>query len=142
LSIFAVEDLRHPTMSRSEVDELLTLGLSAIAREHDLRGYVATKAWAHATAHVADLLKFLARNSTLQSADGARITKGIVERLRSAGQVFVWGEDQRLALVLRSIALRPNADIAAFADWCATVNRLATLTSVRHPTLTRVDRFF
>ena len=41
----------------------------------------------------------------------------IAERLRSAGQVFVWGEDARLADALTSLARRPDADPAPFNAW-------------------------
>lgn len=121
LSLIAAEDLRRPFMTRTAFDELLNLGLTALARERDLRGYVQGKGWAHATAHAADLLKFLARNSKLVPLEGNRIVAGITDRLRTAGRVFVWGEDSRLAAALGSVAVRQDVDAAPFVAWCERV---------------------
>jgi hypothetical protein len=41
----------------------------------------------------------------------------IAERTRSAGQVFVWGEDARLAAALASVARRQDLEIAPFSAW-------------------------
>jgi hypothetical protein len=77
------------------------------ARERDLRGYIVGKGWGHATAHSADLLKFLGRSSRLNTAQQARLVESISGRLRFAGQVFVWGEDARLAAASVRVVYRP-----------------------------------
>jgi Protein of unknown function (DUF2785) len=118
LSVLAAEDLRQPFMSPAALSELLGLGLAALARERDLRGYVAGKGWLHITAHSADLLKFLARNPKTTPAQTTLIVEGVAERTRTAGIVFVWGEDARLAAALRAVAERPDADPAPFSAWC------------------------
>src|ERR1700745_1928915 len=69
MSILAAEDLRKPFLSAAAFKETLDTALRCYASEKDLRGYVPEKGWAHATAHVADLLKFLARNSRLTAED-------------------------------------------------------------------------
>jgi hypothetical protein len=65
MSILAAQDLRKPFLSDAAFQETLTTALQCYAEEKDLRGYVPEKGWAHATAHVGDLLKFLARNPKL-----------------------------------------------------------------------------
>jgi hypothetical protein len=117
LSVLAAEDLRRPFLTEAGFQELLTLARDALARERDLRGYVPGKGWAHATAHAADLLKFLARSPHLTPGDGARIVSEIAERLRTAHQVFVWGEDARLAAALLALLARPNFESAPFDAW-------------------------
>jgi uncharacterized protein DUF2785 len=117
LSVLAAEDLRRPFLTAAGFQELLTLACEALARERDLRGYVPGKGWAHATAHAADLLKFLARSPHLTPGDDARIVSQIAERLRTAHQVFVWGEDARLAAALLALAARPNFESAPFDAW-------------------------
>jgi hypothetical protein len=117
LSVLAAEDLKQPFLSATEFQELLSLALDVLARERDLRGYVPGKGWAHATAHAADLLKFLARSPHLTPGDGARIVSQIAERLRTAHQVFVWGEDARLAAALLALLARPNFESAPFNAW-------------------------
>ena len=85
--------------------------------ERDLRGYDAKKGWMHATAHTADLLKFLARNPRLSAADAARILNGIGAKIRDAGEVFAWGEDERLASAVLAVLRRGDLDVAAWTGW-------------------------
>jgi hypothetical protein len=117
LSVLAAEDLKQPYLTETQYAELLNLGIQSLERERDLRAYVPGKGWGHATAHTADLLKFLARNKKLEQGNQRRIVEAVVTRLRSAGIVFVWGEDARLASTLASIARRADADAASFSRW-------------------------
>jgi Protein of unknown function (DUF2785) len=117
LSVLAAADLKQPFLDPQQFDGLVELGIEGLAGERDLRGYVPGKGWGHATAHSADLLKFLSRSPRLRREQQARIVNAIAERLRSAGQVFVWGEDARLAAALTSLARRTDADPAPFDGW-------------------------
>jgi hypothetical protein len=117
LGVLAAEDLKRPFLDSRQFDELVDLGIEELGSERDLRGYVPGKGWGHATAHCADLLKFLARSHWLRPEQQARMTNAIAERLRSAGQVFVWGEDARLAAALTAIAGRSDANPAPFLTW-------------------------
>jgi Protein of unknown function (DUF2785) len=117
LSVLAAADLENPCLDAEAFNRLLDAGLDALARERDLRGWVPGKGWGHATAHAADLLKFLGRSPQLTTAQQARIVAGIAARLRSAGQVFVWGEDARLAAALAALVRRADADPAPIETW-------------------------
>jgi Protein of unknown function (DUF2785) len=117
LAVLAAEDLKRPFLDAQQFDALLDLAVTELASERDLRGYVAAKGWGHATAHCADLMKFLARNHRLRPEQQSRLVDAVAGRLRSAGLVFVWGEDARLAAALSSIAQRPDADPAPFLAW-------------------------
>jgi hypothetical protein len=117
LAVLAAEDLKKPFLDARRFDELVALGTDALNNERDLRGYVPGKGWGHATAHCADLLKFLARSHWLRPEQQRLIVDAVADRLRSAGQVFVWGEDARLAAALTAIAGRSDADPAPFSAW-------------------------
>jgi hypothetical protein len=117
LAVLAAEDLKRPFLDSQQFDALLSLGIEELGGERDLRGYVPGKGWGHATAHCADLLKFLARSHWLRREQQSRMINAIAERLRSAGQVFVWGEDARLAAALTAIAGRSDADAEPFVSW-------------------------
>jgi hypothetical protein len=117
MSILATQDLRKPFLSAAAFKATLDTALRCYAEEKDLRGYVPKKGWAHATAHVADLLKFLARNARLSVEDQKRIVTGISQRCRTAPSVFVWGEDARMATALLSIVGRKGFDVSAFDGW-------------------------
>ncbi len=117
MSILAAQDLRRPFLSDAAFQEILTTALQCYAEEKDLRGYVPGKGWAHATAHVADLLKFLARNPKLTAEDQKRIVASAARRCRTARSVFVWGEDARIAAILLAIANRKDFDPSLFDEW-------------------------
>jgi hypothetical protein len=117
LSILAAEDLYKPFLSDSTFKETLDVTVGCYAGEKDLRGYVPEKGWAHATAHVADLLKFLARNPKLTRGEQSKIVSAIAQRCRTTDSVFAWGEDARMAAALLSIVDRRDFDQSIFDEW-------------------------
>lgn len=119
LSILAAADLKRPTLSQEAFDDLLSASTAYLGAEKDLRGFVPGSGWVHATAHTADVLKFLARNPKLSPAGQARIVEAVAGRLRTAGVVFTWGEDERLALALLSLTRRKDFDPKPLEVWLA-----------------------
>jgi hypothetical protein len=121
MSILAAQDLRKPFLSAAAFKETLDTALRCYAEEKDLRGYVPKKGWAHATAHVADLFKFLARSAQLSAEDQKRIVVGISRRCRTTPSVFAWGEDARMAAALLSIVDRKDVEVSIFDGWFQTL---------------------
>jgi hypothetical protein len=119
LKELAAADLKAPYLTQTTFDALFELAVNALSAEKDLRGYVPEKGWAHATAHAADLLRILARNNKFTFAQQTRAVAVIAARIRSAGIVFSWGEDARLAAALASVGNRENMDTATFDAWFA-----------------------
>jgi hypothetical protein len=119
LKELAAADLKTPYLTQTTFDALFELAVNALSSEKDLRGHVPEKGWAHATAHAADLLRILARNNKFTFAQQTRAIAAIAARIRSAGIVFAWGEDARLAAALASVGIRENLDTAAFDAWFA-----------------------
>jgi uncharacterized protein DUF2785 len=117
LSVLAAYDLKAPFMSQSAFEETLAVGADSLAEERDLRGFEPGKGWVHATAHGADLLKFLARNPKLARHEQGKLVRAVRDRLESAGQVFVWGEDARLAAALLSLLRRPDVEPGLLQPW-------------------------
>jgi uncharacterized protein DUF2785 len=117
MSILAAQDLQKPFLSAAAFKETLDTALRCYVDEKDLRGYVPKKGWAHATAHVADLLKFLARNRQLSADDQRRVVARISQRCRTTPSVFSWGEDARIAAALLSVVDRKDFDESTFNDW-------------------------
>ena len=62
LSIVVARDNATPFLTEPEFRQILAGALKYADQERDLRGYDPIKGWLHATAHTADLLKFLARS--------------------------------------------------------------------------------
>ncbi len=117
LVALAERDLKMPFLGEQRFRELLTSGLTYLKDERDLRGFDPVLGWIHATAHTADLLAALAENSLLRVGDQARVLDAITLRLNSAHEIFTYGEQDRLARVAATMALRKDCDSAAFDRW-------------------------
>ena len=122
LASIAQRDLKTQFLGDARYHALLNDALSYLTSERDLRGYDATKGWIHATAHTADLLKALAENDLLMQEDQHAILAAIATRLATAPTVYSYGEQDRLALAVRSIALRKDFDAEYFNTWLAALN--------------------
>lgn len=118
LSIIAYYDLQNPFMTQDEIRALLTAGLDYLTAEHDLRGYVPGLGWVHATAHTADLLKFLARNPRTEIGEHLQILSGIADKLtQPTAYVYVHDEDERLTLAVIDIFKRGEVSHSAITGW-------------------------
>ena len=121
LSILAAVDLKTPWMTPEAFDGLLGAATGYLVSEKDVRGFVPGSGWVHSAAHTADVLKFLARSPRLTPAGQARIVEAVAARLKTAGLVFAWGEDERLALALLSLTRRADFDPKPLEAWLASL---------------------
>lgn len=118
LSVLAALELRDAALDDAGYRGLLDAALDYLRDEQDLRGLEAGVGWIHATAHTADLLKFLARDARLGRADQARLLDAVWARMATAGvPVFTHAEDERLAAVIVSLVRREDFDVAQLAPW-------------------------
>jgi Protein of unknown function (DUF2785) len=119
LTTVAAYDNEHPFLAAGEVRSLLDAALAYLTAEKDLRGYDPAKGWIHAVAHAADLVAALAASRHLGRAEHGRILDAVSARLGSAGAVFTWGEQERLAEVIAALVRRPDFQPASLDPWLA-----------------------
>lgn len=117
LSVIVARDNKEPFLREDEFRKVLDGALSYFADERDTRGFDETKGWIHTVAHTSDLLKFLARSRYLQVGDQGRIIEALANKLHAVTNVFVQGEDERMARVVISLLHRPDLDLDAFRQW-------------------------
>ena len=118
LSILAALELQDPVLDEAGYRRLLDDALAYLRDERDLRGIEPRVGWIHATAHTADLLKFLARDPRFTPADQTRLLDAVWLRMTTPGTpVFTHAEDERLAAALLSVARRPDFDPASLEPW-------------------------
>jgi len=92
-----------PALDDAGYRRLLDDALGYLRDERDLRGIEARVGWIHATAHTADLLKFLARDPRFTVTDQVRLLDAAWAKMTAAGTpVFTHAEDERLAAANRS----------------------------------------
>jgi hypothetical protein len=120
LSVLAALELQDPVLDGSSYARLLDDALTYLRDERDLRGLEPRIGWIHATAHTADLLKFLARDARFKPADQARLLDAAWSKLTTPGTpVFTHAEDERLAGALVSLVRRSDFDAASLDPWLA-----------------------
>lgn len=122
LASLAERDLKIPFLGEQRYRQLLESGLAYLKDERDLRGFDPVLGWIHATAHTADLLAAVAENSLLRIDDQLRMLEAVATRLSSAHQIFTYGEQDRLARVVATIALRKDCDTAIFEKWLSSLD--------------------
>ncbi|HKV12943.1 MAG TPA: DUF2785 domain-containing protein [Thermoanaerobaculia bacterium] len=112
-------DNEHPYLTATDVQSLLDEALAYLAAEKDLRGFEPGKGWIHATAHTADLLAALAASPHLRKTDSKRILDALTARLSTAPDAYTWGEEERLAAVVKALIERKDFDAALLPPWLA-----------------------
>lgn len=118
LAAVVARDLEHPFLA-DERGRIRAAALGYARSERDVRGHDERLGWVHATAHAADLLRFLAREPDLPVADQAQFLAAIDAKSALPGAAWQAGEDLRLARVALSLARRGDLDAVAFEAWVA-----------------------
>ncbi len=114
LSLIVYYDASTPFLEQDEFDEMVEGVLRYFDAETDLRGYDADLGWVHALAHTADLLKFMIRNKKSEDENHEYILQSIINKLITPTEViFVYDEDERLALTALEIVRRGEVEFEA-----------------------------
>jgi hypothetical protein len=122
LSVIAAREVAHPTWDAATLDAQIAAAVAYAERERDLRGHTGAGGWAHAAAHTADWLKFLARHPSLTEAQARRVLDAVRALVtRRHGVRFSHGEDERLAAAARAVLRRGLLDDEALDGWLARV---------------------
>ena len=118
LSLFAALELQEPALDDAGYRRLLDDALAYLRDERDVRGIDSRVGWIHATAHTADLLKFLARDPRFTPVDQTRLLDAAWLRMTTPGTpVFTHAEDERLAAALLSVVRRGDFDVGPLGAW-------------------------
>ena len=118
LSIIAYYDCQSPFLTEDEISSLLDKTLTYLNAETDLRAYVDNIGWVHATAHSADVLKFLCRNPKTNTMQHEQVLNTIFERLTMpVDTIFTHNEDERLCLTVLDIVRRTSISIDTWQTW-------------------------
>jgi Protein of unknown function (DUF2785) len=138
LASFAERDLEQPFLSPDQYRALLAGALAYLHDERDTRGFDPAKGWIHSTAHTADLIAALARNPLFTPADQQAVFSSIEQRLASAGHIYTYGEQDRLAVALLSVITRSDFQLAAFQSWLESLQQDAVVWQKSPPDLTQL----
>lgn len=133
LAAAAARENAKPFMGDDRYRAVLAAAIAYFESERDPRGFDPKLGWVHATAHTADLLKFLARNPRLGTADQATLLQAIVRKTGATTVAWVSGEDERIGRVILSLVGRPDLDWSAYEAAVKDLARLATFPDPPNP---------
>ena len=120
LSVIQALELQDPVLDDAGFRRLLDAALAYLAEEKDGRGFEPGVGWIHATAHTADLLKFLARDPRFTPADQSRLFEASWAKATGpATPGWGAGEDERLAAALLSVTRRADFNLVTLDEWLA-----------------------
>lgn len=126
LSLVAYCDWKTPFSEQDEFEAMMTIAEAYFLTESDLRGYVDGIGWIHATAHTADVFKFLARNRYITAENLHSMLNTIAIKLVAAlPYIYTHSEDERVAMAVVDIAKR---DMLTAEQLAAFVTRLSAVT--------------
>jgi len=93
-----------------------------LVREHDLRGFVPGKGWAHAVAHGADAIGALARSPRFGSLELTVLLDVVADRLLlPTEEFFTCGEEDRLAVAVIHALRRNILSLDVLEPWVARI---------------------
>jgi hypothetical protein len=114
LSMVAARDVAAPFMTDAELSSMVTNAAWYASSEVDLRGHDARGGWAHAAAHTADWLRWLAAHPALGAPRSQAVLDAVVAlTVRRHGTIFAYGEDGRLAQTVLQLWKSSTLDAAA-----------------------------
>jgi hypothetical protein len=117
LASMAERELQLPFLGADRYHQLVGDAVTYLKAERDLRGYDAQLGWIHANAHTADLLQALALSPMLTRGEENSIMAAIATRFSTAPQVYIQGEQDRMASAVLAVIRRPSFDTASFESW-------------------------
>jgi hypothetical protein len=123
LASFAQRDLRQPFLSPAQYRALLSSAFTYLHDERDTRGFDPVQGWIHSTAHTADLLAALAGSLRFTPADQQTLLAAVEQRLTSAGRIYTYGEQDRLAVALLVVITRDDFQLSRFQSWLTSVEQ-------------------
>lgn len=141
LASFAQRDLQQPFLSPAQYRELLSSALAYLRDERDTRGFDPIKGWIHSTAHTADLLAALARNPHFTPAGQQALFAAVEQRLSSAGHIYTYGEQDRLAVTLLVVITRDDFQLATFQNWLQSLEQDSVVWQKSPPDLLQLALF-
>lgn len=108
---------KEPLLSSEQYEYVYSRVCDYFIHEQDFRGYIEGKGWAHAVAHTADTLESLAACNYCTSDQCIEILSLIKQKFCIDSYTFIYGEDDRVAEVVRRIVERGLLSKQTVSDW-------------------------
>lgn len=119
-----LSDTTHPWLTDTTRNQLFDDALTYLVREHDQRGFVRNKGWAHAIAHGSDLLGVAWCHPQFPISQSSRALSAIQTVVQRQNRVFFADEEARLAHPLIMALTAHKLTDNELCIWLQTTNQL------------------
>jgi len=89
-------DTKHNFLSQSDILDVKDKLMLYMNQEHDFRGYVNDRGWAHSIAHVSDTFDELVQNPKLDTSYYPEILQVLLEKINVHTMYYKYEEDERI----------------------------------------------
>lgn len=104
-------------LEEKDIKKVIQKVVSYCEQEMDFRGYVIGKGWAHAAAHIADVIDELAQNRFVLASECDMLWKGLISIFNHAQHVFNAEEDERIATGIVTMIEKGKITIDTVCNW-------------------------
>ena len=120
VALFLSKDIERRVLDKNLVNQAITNSLAYLPLEHDYRGYIEGKGWAHAIAHGCDLLAMCIRHPLY---DLTVEPLSILEKYLHSGYPFIDDEHSRMVPVIDAL-LEKGLTEEEVIDWLKTLLKI------------------
>lgn len=117
VALVLARDSKSPFLTEEEFREILAGTVEYCRQERDLRGYVEHGGWAHAAAHVADVVDECVNHRTAGQAECELLWQGLSALIRNADAVYEAEEDERITNALVAMVEAGKVPLAKLCAW-------------------------
>ncbi|WP_204121656.1 MULTISPECIES: DUF2785 domain-containing protein [Levilactobacillus] len=116
-------DAQHTWLTAAEKTQFFNDALTYLVREHDQRGWVPKKGWAHGVAHGADLLRYAWQHPQFPLDQASTALAVIATVFARQTTPFQFDEEPRLAMPLIQAWRVAHLTTAQLNDWLITTDQ-------------------
>ncbi|MBO1580866.1 DUF2785 domain-containing protein [Bacillus sp. XF8] len=96
IALILSSDIKHNFLSQPDILEIKDKLILYMKKEHDFRGYVNDRGWAHSIAHVSDTFDELIKNPKLSAEHYPEILQTLLEKVSVHTMYYKYEEDERI----------------------------------------------
>lgn len=117
IALILLRDNRNKFLNREKYEQMLERICSYCDLEKDHRGYVEGKGWAHAPAHIADVIDECVKNTYSELNECAMLWNALLSLTENASEVFEAEEDERISLAAAAMIELRKVPLHVFIKW-------------------------
>ncbi|MGE6256751.1 DUF2785 domain-containing protein [Heyndrickxia sporothermodurans] len=117
IALILIRDNREQFLSESAFRLVMDRVVSYCYLEKDFRSYDEEKGWAHAPAHISDVIDECMINRFVTVDDCNKLWHGLLSLLERAPHVYDAEEDERMATAVTSMIENGKVSLSTLVDW-------------------------